>query len=83
MKLEDLRPGASVQGILPNGLVTVIEVQWHGSDTVELIYRNGAGVVDTELLFRDDEARLAIVTEGLPWRFDADGHLLQIGRAHV
>jgi len=27
--LEDLRPNAAVRGILPDGLVTVANVQWH------------------------------------------------------
>ena len=32
MKLEDLTPGASVRGILPDATVTVVNVQWHGSE---------------------------------------------------
>jgi hypothetical protein len=35
-KLEDLRPNASVQGILPNCPVTVINTQWFGSQALEL-----------------------------------------------
>ena len=34
MKLEALTPNASVRGILPDGLVTVVSVQWHGSDAL-------------------------------------------------
>jgi hypothetical protein len=30
-RLEDIKPHASIRGILPNGLVTVVNVQWHGS----------------------------------------------------
>ena len=35
-KLEELRPNASVQGILPNCLVSVINAQWFGSEALEL-----------------------------------------------
>ena len=31
-RLEDLKPNASVKGVLPNGLATVVNVQWHGED---------------------------------------------------
>lgn len=30
MRLEDLRPGQAVRGLLPDGPVTVVSVQWFG-----------------------------------------------------
>lgn len=36
MVLEDLRPNAAIRGILPDALVTVIAVQWFGSEALEL-----------------------------------------------
>jgi hypothetical protein len=41
-KLEDLRPNASVQGILPNCLVTVVSAQWFGSEALELTYKGSS-----------------------------------------
>jgi len=35
-KLEDLQPHAAVRGILPESLVTVVTVQWFGSEALEL-----------------------------------------------
>jgi hypothetical protein len=35
-KLENLQPNASVKGILPNCLVTVVSTQWFGSEAIEL-----------------------------------------------
>ena len=32
MKLEDLQANAAVRGILSDGLVTVVSVQWFGSE---------------------------------------------------
>jgi hypothetical protein len=64
--LEELRPNAAVRGVLPNSAVTVVSVQWHGSQAIELTYKDGAGKVANELLYRHDEPRLEIVEEGRP-----------------
>jgi len=76
--LEDLKPGGSIRGVLPNGLVTVVNVQWFGSDAIELTYKDAAGKVGNELLYRDREADLEIVEEGRPWSFDGDGALFRL-----
>ena len=57
-RLEDLQPNAAVRGILPDALVTVVSVQWFGSEALELTYKNAAGKVANELLYRHDEPRL-------------------------
>jgi hypothetical protein len=41
-KLEELQTNASVQGILPNSLVSVVSVQWFGSEALELTYKDQA-----------------------------------------
>ncbi|UZQ52974.1 helicase-related protein [Trichothermofontia sichuanensis B231] len=82
-QLEDLTRGTTVRGILPNQPVTVIDLKWHGSDAVELTYKDVHGQPYTELLFRDREPTLEIVTEGRSWRFDGDGALLRlVSEAH-
>ena len=78
MKLEDLQPRASVRGVLANGLVTVVSVQWFGSEALELTYKTPAGRVANELLYRDDEPRLEVVEIGRPWSFDGDGALFRL-----
>ena len=57
MRLEDLQTNAAVRGVLPDALVTVVSVQWFGSEAVELTYKSAAGAVANELLYRHDEAR--------------------------
>src|SRR5271165_3432695 len=82
-KLEDLRPNASVQGILPNCLVTIVSAQWFGSEALELTYKDPGGKVANELLYRHDEARIEVVEHGRPWSFDGDGALFRlISEAH-
>ncbi len=83
MKLEDLQPDATVRGIVPDGAVTVVSVQWHGSDALTLIYRPASGQVAEEILYRHDEARLEVVEQGRPWSFDGDGALFRlVSEAH-
>ncbi|NLH98005.1 MAG: DUF3883 domain-containing protein [Chthonomonadales bacterium] len=76
--LDELTPEAAVAGILPDSLVTVVSVQWHGSDALTLVYRDPAGRVAEEIIYRDDEARLKIVEQGRPWSFDGDGALYRL-----
>ena len=78
MKLEDLQANAAVRGILSDGLVTVVSVQWFGSEALELTYKTPTGKVANELLYRHDEARLEIVEAGRPWSFDGDGALFRL-----
>ena len=42
-RLEDLTRGTSVKGILPDGLVTVVDVKWIGNAAVELTYKDATG----------------------------------------
>ena len=78
MKLEDLQANAAVRGILSDGLVTVVSVQWFGSEALELTYKTPTGKVANELLYRHDEPRLEIVEVGRPWSFDGDGALFRL-----
>jgi len=83
VRLEDLTPNASVRGILPDALVTVVNVQWFGSEALELTYKDPGGRVANQLLYRHDEPRLEIVEQGRPWCFDGDGSLLRlVSEAH-
>jgi hypothetical protein len=82
-RLEDLQPTAAVRGILPDQVVTVVSVQWFGSEALELTYKGPTGRVANELLYRHDEPRLQVVEHGRPWSFDGDGHLFRlVSEAH-
>src|SRR6516165_3519 len=69
-RLEDLQPNASVLGILPHCLVTVVSTQWFGSEALELTYKDPGGKVANELLYRHDEPRIEVAAQGRPWSFD-------------
>src|ERR671923_2214276 len=82
-KLEQLQVNTTLRGLLPDSLVTVVTVQWFGSEALELTYKTPAGKVANELLYRHDESRLDVVEQGRPWSFDGDGGLFRlVSEAH-
>ena len=78
MKLESLTPNSAVRGIHPDNLITVVSVQWYGTDALELTYKDPSGRVANQVLYRHDEDRLQLVEEGRPWSFDGDGNLFRL-----
>lgn len=77
-KLEDLTPGISVRGLLPNQSVTIDAVRRFGTEAIEVIYKASNGNLGNRLLYRHDEPSLEIVETGRPWSFDGDGFLFRI-----
>jgi SNF2 family DNA or RNA helicase len=78
VNLNDLQPQAAVRGIVPDQLVTVVNVQWFGSEALELTYKTPSGKVANELLYRHDEPRIELVEQGRPWSFDGDGAMFRL-----
>jgi len=77
-RLEDLQPNTALRGILPDSLVTIVNVTWFGSNAVEIIYKAPTGGVAEQILYRDDESRIEVVKQGRPWSFDGNGRLFQL-----
>ncbi|KAB8142892.1 DUF3883 domain-containing protein [Chloroflexia bacterium SDU3-3] len=78
VRLEELTPGTALRGILPQGPVTVVSVQWYGTNAIDLTYQDATGRRAALMLYRADEADLEIVQEGRPWSFDGDGALFRL-----
>lgn len=72
-QLEEIVRGASVRGLLPDGLVQIIDVKWIGTIAIEVTYKDAAGRLGNELIYRDKEPNLEVIQHGQPWSFDADG----------
>ena len=77
-RLEDLKEGATVKGVRPDGPITIINVKWHGESVVELTYKDSSGRPGNELIFREREAILEVIQPGQPWSFDADAAMLRL-----
>ena len=76
-------PGTRVRGLAPEGVATVVSVEWSGDHALNVVYRTADGTLGEHLLFRDDEPCLALVEAGCPWSFDSDGELVRlVSEAH-
>ncbi len=73
MRLEELKKGMLVDGVSPDGAVTLKIVEFDGDGTVEVIFKDASGRIGERLLFRSDEANLKVVRGDDGWRFDGDG----------
>ena len=77
-RLEDLKPGATVRGLVPTEAVSVVAADWHGSNVLTLTFRRPSGELGDELVYRADEERLQVDTGGERCTFDADGSLFRL-----
>jgi superfamily II DNA or RNA helicase len=78
MKLEELQPGASVTGVEPTQIVSVLATVPMGEGSVQLIYRTPDGAMKERLLSRADEQSLSLATAERPFSFDGDGAAFQL-----
>jgi len=82
-KLEDLTRGSVVGGILAEGFVTIVNVNWIGEVAIELTYKDSSGKLGHELVYRDREPDLTVLESGRPWSFDGDADLFRlVSEAH-
>lgn len=51
IRFEALQPYAVIRGLLPDSLVTITNIQWLGSEALELTCKASAGKVANELLY--------------------------------
>ena len=77
-RLEDITVGSSVKGIVTNGTVNVVAVQWYGTNVIEVTYKNSAGALGEVMLYRDDESHIEVMSDNLPWSFDADAAQMKL-----
>jgi superfamily II DNA or RNA helicase len=78
LKLEDLKSGSKVRGIVLEEPVTIVNAKWIGSNAIELTFKRQNGAVGSRLLYREDEPHLELLQPGTPWAFNADGYLYQL-----
>src|SRR5260370_19439112 len=76
--LEDITRGSSSRGISPEGVVTIVDVKWLGTVAIEVTFKDSAGRLGNELLYRDREPTLEVAEAGRPWSFDGDSALFRL-----
>src|SRR6266436_981765 len=77
-KLEELSSGASVKGVAGDAIATIVNVNWYGSNCIDVVYKTADGRVANDIFYRDDEARIEIVLPGRVWSFEGDGDLFRL-----
>ena len=77
-RLEDITVGSSVLGIEGAGAVSIVAVQWYGTNVIEITYKNNKGHVGNQLVYRENEPSLKVQESSLPWSFDADANRMRL-----
>lgn len=50
-RLEDITVGSTVKGIAGNEPVSIVAVQWYGTNVIDITYKNSQNVPGTQLLY--------------------------------
>ncbi len=74
LKLEDIKPGAQIVGLVPGETAIVKMVEPIGQDAIEVFFKTPDGATHNLLLYRNIEASLELAKAGLAWSFDSPAH---------
>ncbi|MDR1031010.1 MAG: DEAD/DEAH box helicase family protein, partial [Treponema sp.] len=77
-RLEEMTSGSSILGIVGQKPVTIVAVKWYGNAVLEITFKDAKGRLASQLLYREDEARIELIDGSLPWSFDADADQLRL-----
>lgn len=77
-RLEEIKNGASITGIVATQPVQILSTDWIGDQAINVVYRDQAGIIAETVLYRDDEHRLGVEQGGRAWSFDSDGALVRL-----
>ena len=76
-KLEDIRVGSQLTGVVGDKVVTAVAVEWFGNYALTLTYRTEDNVLGDIMLYRDMEPNLRLISSS-QWTFDADPSELKL-----
>ena len=51
--LEDLKAGASIEGLTPSGTAKIVNIEWFGDQAVKVIFEDANGSIQDRLVNRD------------------------------
>ena len=71
LKLETITKNAVITGIESGHAVRIVSTDPLGDNAVSVVYKTNDGRLGERVLFRTDEANLALAEAGRPWGFDA------------
>lgn len=77
-RLDELVVNSLVKGILPSGPVTIVNSQRLGDEAISIFYKDNQGNTGSQILYKDHESDLEIVTTERPWSFNGDGAVYRL-----
>lgn len=63
---------------MPGESVTIVQANWIGDSILDVVYRTDGGTTGTEMVYREKESELEVVSGARRWTYDADGALLRL-----
>ncbi|MCL1920225.1 MAG: SNF2-related protein [Kiritimatiellaeota bacterium] len=78
VRLEDITVGVHISGLSGSTPMSVVAVKWHGTNAMTVTFKNHAGHVAEQIVYREDENRIDVKDGNLPWSFDADADMLRL-----
>ena len=77
-RLEDITVGSSVKGLVIGDTVTIIHVEWYGTNVIEVSYKDSKGNLANTMVYRENESDVEVLSGSLPWSFDADANQMKL-----
>ena len=77
-RLEDLKPGALIEGLMTSGSAKVVNVEWFGDQAIKVVYEDPNGGVQDRIIYRDEEHTLRLASLGPAFSYDASAELLRL-----
>ena len=77
-RLEDITVGSSVKGLVIGDTVTIIHVEWYGTNVIEVSYKDSNGNLANTMVYRENESDVEVLSGSLPWSFDADANQMKL-----
>jgi len=78
LKLEQIQKNAAISGLEPGQVVRIVTTEPVGDNALTVYYKTADGTLRERMLFRTDEAKLALAEAGRPWAFDAPGDAFKL-----
>lgn len=78
MKLEDIKRGLQLSGIIPGNVVIVVASDPIGVDAFEVVYKTPDGKLGERTLLRSEESSIGIATENRNWDLSAPASLFKL-----
>jgi hypothetical protein len=64
-QLEEISTGSNISGVAGHEPVMVVAVKWYGNAVLEITFKDARGRLDSQLLYREDEARIEVIDGSL------------------